>query len=194
MLTALAAPGIASARPLRIDDRGARAVTHWIGIYLVWAVVLVTGVWVAGRLGGDDMALLAALGAGTVSLVYKIVMFFRLRSPVATAILAAGGAARGTAWNFAAASWHWVFIGLSTLIFLLALEEIAVGNNPRAADAATALQTVIVAFALIWAAKRRFVIDDLRLNPSRWWLTVASRALDAVLLLGSALWLARRFG
>jgi small-conductance mechanosensitive channel len=194
VLTALAAPGIAPARPLLIDDHAARAITHWISIYLVSAVILVTGVWVAGRLGGDDMTLLAGLGAGIALLVYKIVMFFRLRSPVAAAILAAGGGLRATAWKFAAASWHWVFIGLSTLVFLLALEEFVVGNNPRAAAAATALQTVIVGFALIWAAKRRFVIEDVRLNPGRWWLTVASRTLDVVLLLGSALWLARLFG
>src|SRR5262249_51879379 len=116
------------------------------------------------------------------------------RAPVAAAILAAGGAQIGAVRRFAAASWHWFFIALSTLVFLLALEEFALGNNARAGVAATALQTVIVAFGMIWAAKRRFIVELARLGPGRWWLPVAGRAIDAVLLLGSGLWVARLFG
>jgi hypothetical protein len=117
--------------------------------------VYVTGIWVAERLGGDDLALLAGFTTGIVLTAYKIAMFFRLRAPVGAAILAAAGAQPGGARRFAAASWHWFFIALSTLVFLLALEEFAVGNNPRTAGATTALQTVIVAFGMVWAAKHR---------------------------------------
>jgi small-conductance mechanosensitive channel len=194
LLTALAAPGLTTARPLLIDDDGARAVTRWISIYLASAVVLVTGVWVAGRLGGDDLALLAGVTTGIVLTAYKIAMFLRLRAPVAAAILRAGGAQPGGARRFAAASWHWFFIALSTLVFLLALEEFAVGNNPRTAGAATALQTVIVAYGMVWAAKHRFVVEYAQLSPGRWWLPVVSRAIDVTLLLGSAVWVARLFG
>jgi hypothetical protein len=35
ILTALAAPGLAAARPLLLDDDGARAVTGWINVYLI---------------------------------------------------------------------------------------------------------------------------------------------------------------
>lgn len=194
VLTVLAAPGLGPARLLPIDDRGAHAVIHWVSVYLVSAVVLETGIWVVGRIGGEDMIILAAVGVGVLLLAYKIVMFFRLQRPIAATILAAAGATRGAAWQFAAASWHWVFIALSTLVFLLALEEFTIGNNLRAAGAATAMQTVIFALGMIWAAKRRCVIEYLRLSPGRWWLPVASRAIDAILLLGSGLWLARLFG
>jgi moderate conductance mechanosensitive channel len=194
ILTALAAPGLTAARPLLLDDDGARAVTRWVSVYLFSAVVLVTGVWVAGRLGGDDMTILAGFGTGVTLLVYKIVMFFRLRAPVASAILAAGGSTLSLARQFAAAWWHWFFIALSVLVFLLAIEEFTVGNNPQAGVAATALQTVIVAFGMIWAAKRRFVIEYARLTTGHWWLPVVSRTVDVILLLGSALWLARVWG
>src|SRR5262249_23433790 len=163
-------------------------------VYLAGAVMLVTSVWVAGRLGGDDLALLAGFAVATVALAYKIAMFFRLRAPVGAAILAAGGGQIGGVRRFAAASWHWFFITLSMLVFLVAIEEITVGNNPRAGGAVTALQTVIVAFAMIWAAKRRFVVECARLTQGRWWLPVVARAIDVTLLLGSAVWLARLFG
>jgi small-conductance mechanosensitive channel len=140
------------------------------------------------------MTLLTGFATGVVLLVYKIVMFFRLRSPVASAILAAGGSKLSFARQFAAAWWHWLFIALSVLVFLLALEEFTVGKNPRAGVAATALQTVIVAFGMIWAAKRRFVVEYARRTSGRWWLPVVSRAVDVILLLGSALWLTQVWG
>jgi small-conductance mechanosensitive channel len=80
------------------------------------------------------------------------------------------------------------------LVFLLALEEFTIGNNPYALGAATALQAVIVAFTMIWAAKRRFVVEYGALDPGRWWLPVASRAVDVILLLASALGLLRLWG
>ncbi|MBV8653237.1 MAG: mechanosensitive ion channel [Alphaproteobacteria bacterium] len=194
LLTALAAPGLTVARPLLIVDDGARALTRWVSFYLVAAVVLVTGVWVAGRLGGGDMELMGGLAIGLALLIYKIAMFFRMRAPVGAAVLAAGGDHPSPGRQFAAASWHWFFIAMSMVVFLLAIEEFALGNNTRAGVATTALQTVIVAFAMIWAAKRRFVAELARLGPGRWWLPVASRAIDVTLLLGSALWLVRLFG
>ena len=194
VLTALAAPGVAAARPLRLDDKGARALTRWISVYLISAVVLVTGVWLVGQLGGDNMGVLAAFAMGVALLAYKIAMFLRLRSPVAAAILAAGGTEPGRARRVAAASWHWFFIALSVLIFLLALEEYAIGNNPRAGIAATALQTAIVAMALVWAAKHRFIVEYCQLTATGWWRPVLNRTVDVVVLLGGTLWLARVWG
>jgi small-conductance mechanosensitive channel len=194
VLTVLAAPGIAAARPLRLDDKGAREATRWISVYLISAVVFVTGVWLVGQLGGDDMGVLAAFGMGITLLAYKIAMFLRLRSPVATAILAAGGTEPSRARRVAAATWHWFFIALSSLIFLLAFEEYAVGNNPRAGIAATALQTAIVAMSLVWAAKHRFILEYCQLTATRWWRPVLNRTVDVVVLLGGTVWLAQVWG
>lgn len=194
ILIVLTAPGAAAARPLRLDDEGARETTRWISVYLISAVVLVTGVWLVGQLGGDDMEVLAAFAMGIMLLAYKIVMFLHLRSPVATAILAAGGTEPSAARRVAAATWHWFFILLSSLIFLLAIEEYAIGNNPRAGIAAAALQTAVVAMSLVWAAKHRFILEYCQMTVAGWWRPVLNRAVDVAVLLGGTLWLARVWG
>ena len=194
VLTVLAAPRQAEARPLFLDDAGARQMTGWINAYLLSSMALVTGIWLIDRLGGDDMALIAAFAMGLILLVFKIAMVLRLRRSIAGAILAAGGPEAGRTRRAIASGWHYGLIALSMVIFVLALEEYALGNNPRAGLAAAALQTAVVGMTLIWAAKRRFVLDYERRTRSRWWQPVANRTIDVVVLLGGMTWLAHVWG
>ena len=193
-LTLLAAPGLAAARPLPLTEAGARQIVLWISGYLVLALLLSVGISLVQRLGDDDMALAAAFGIAGLILVYKVAMFLRLSRPIAAAILVTGGSRPAWPRRVAAGSWHWLFIALSVVIFVLAVEQYAVGNNLRAALAATASQSAIVGMALVWAAKQRFLFDHRQSATRSWWRPTANRALDVAVLLGGLVWLARIWG
>lgn len=194
ILTLLAAPGLPAARPLPLDEPGAYKIVHWISGYLLLVMVLVVALWLTRRLGDDETAVAMGFGLALFALAYKIVMFIRLRAPVSAGILVAGGEAPGWPRRLAALSWHLVFIALSVAIFLLAVEQYTVGNNPRAAIAATASQSAIVGMALVWAAKRRFIFDYRRSALPLWWRPTASRTVDILILFGGLAWLAGIWG
>jgi len=194
VLSLMTAPRAAAARLLRIDEPGARQVTLWVSPYLFLAMILAVSIWLIQRLGDADLAIALGFIIGLFLLLFKIAMFLTLRTRIAAAILAAGGDAPAWFRRLAAKSWHWLFIGLSIFIFCLALEEFSIGNNPRAALGATALQTALVGMALAWSAKQRILGAMRQEGRGRWWLPALNRAADMAVLLGGSFWLARIWG
>ncbi|MDB5360834.1 MAG: hypothetical protein JWO51_2131 [Rhodospirillales bacterium] len=194
-LLLLVAPALPVARPLHVDDAGALSTWRWVSLYLIYAAALVPAVWLVGRIGGDaDLALDLTLGLALVATLYKIAMFFHLRAPVAAAILVAGGDHPSRARRTAAATWHWFFIALTLVVFVLALTQYIIGNNTEAGAAAAALQAVIVGMALAWAAKQRFIAEYARHAPHHWWRPVVNHAVDMIVFFGGFVWLARLWG
>jgi len=194
LLSLMAAPRAPAARLLRIGDEAALRIIVWVSAYLLLATLLAMSSWLPRRLDDVDLALAVGFVFGLAVLAFKIAMFLALRSQVAHAILVPGGDAPGMPRRVAARIWHWVFIGLSVAIFCLAVEEFSIGNNPRAAIAATALQTALVGMALAWAAKQRLLADIRNEGTVWWWLPAASRLVDMTVLLGGSFWLARVWG
>lgn len=189
------APTTAPARPLHLDDPGARRVARWTGLYLICTAVLVPAIWLVGRIAPDpDLMIDLAIGLGLIITLYKTVMFLRIRKPVSSAILIAGGERPGAARRLAAALWHWSFIAFSFVVFFLALEQYATGNGANTSSAASALQTVVVGMSLAWAAKQRFIHDYCLHAPAPWWRPVLNRAVDLTVLFCGLVWLARLWG
>ncbi|HEV2678672.1 MAG TPA: mechanosensitive ion channel domain-containing protein [Aliidongia sp.] len=194
-LALVVAPGLGWARPLYLDDPGARRVSRWLSVYLAYAMVLVPAVWLVGRIGNDrDLVLDAALALGIVVTLYKTAMFLHIAAPVSAAIILAGGEHPSAGRRLAAALWHWLFIVLSVVLFLLALEQYALGNSANTSGAASALQVVIVGMSLSWAAKQRFIHEYGRHARSHWWRPVVNRAVDLAVLIGGLAWLTRLWG
>jgi len=194
-LCLLVAPALAVARPLHLDDAGALRTWRWMTIYLIYTTVFVPASWLISRIGGDpDLALDLTLGLALVATLYKIAMFFDLHAPVAAAILVAGGEHPSRARRFAAAFWHWFFIALAVVVFVLALAQYILGNNTDAGSAAAALQAVVVAMSLAWAAKQRFIHEYARHAPQHWWRPFINRAVDMIVFFGGFVWLAKLWG
>jgi len=194
-LALLVAPGHPVARPLHLDDAGARRVWRWVSIYLVYVMIFVPTGWLIARIGGDpDLTLDVTLGVVLIVTLYKVAMFFHIQAPVAAAILVAGGEHPSRARRVAAAFWHWVFIVLAIAVFALAMAQYIVGNNTEAGAAAAALQAVIIGMSLAWAAKQRFIAEYARHAPHHWWRPVLNRTVDLVVFFGGCLWLATLWG
>ncbi|GGF09259.1 hypothetical protein GCM10011611_13470 [Aliidongia dinghuensis] len=196
-LALVLSPGLPAARPLYIVDAGARRVYRWVGPYLIYAMVFIPAAWLATRLGADaDLQLDIAVGFGLIITLYKTAMFLHVRAPVSAAILVAGGDHPRLGRRLAAALWHWVFILLSWTIFLLAVEQYALGSGTGTGtvEAAGALQAVIVGMSLAWAAKQRFITEYGRHDQVRWWQPVVNRTVDMVVLIGGFAWLATLWG
>ena len=194
LLVLFIAPADPAARPLYLDDVGARRVARWIGLYLFSAMLFVLMLWLVGRLGDNDLALDVAFGFGILVTLYRVAMAFGLRSTVAGAILAAGGGAPGVVRRWVALLWHWLYIAFAITVTAFAVEQYAVANNADAGRAASALQSVVIGMALAWAAKHRFIADIRAQRPGVWWHQVASHAVDMVVLIGGLAWLATLWG
>ena len=195
ILALLVAPALPAARPLLLDDAGARRVSRWVGFYLIQTMVFVPGIWLVEQIGGDaDLVLDVAIWGGLYFMLYKIAMFFHLRKPIAAGILAAGGEHPSAPRRFAAAFWHWFFIALAIAVFALALEQYAEGGSAHIGAAVAALQIAIVVMSLAWAAKQRFIAEYARHRTAHWWRPVANRAVDMIVFIGGFVWLARIWG
>ena len=194
LLALFVAPADPSARPLHLDDAGARRVACWIGIYLVYALLFVPTVWLVGRLGDADLALDAAFGPSLFILVYRVAMAFDLRTVVAQAILSADGTTPGTLRRWIARLWHWFYILFALVVMAFTLEQYVATNNVAVGRAASALQTVIIGMALAWAAKHRFIADYQAARPGAWWHEVVNHSVDMVVLIGGLVWLATLWG
>ncbi|HLZ65971.1 MAG TPA: mechanosensitive ion channel family protein [Aliidongia sp.] len=193
-LALLVAPDLPAARPLLLDDDGARRVSRWVGGYLIFWMAFIPGIWLVERIGDADLELDTAVGLGFLSTVYKIVMFFRLRAPIAGGILAGGGEHPRPMRRFAAAFWHWAFIALAVAVFVLAVIQYVVDHAARSSAAAVALQAFILAVSLAWAAKQRFIAEHARHTPAHWWRPLVNRAIDMIVLIGGFVWLAGVWG
>ena len=195
LLLLLVAPGVPAARPLHIDDAGARRTWRWVSIYLIYTTIFVPVIWLTERIDGDpDLLLDLILGLAVIVTLYKIAMFFHLRAPGATAILLAGGEHPSRMRRFAAGFWHWFFIALAIGVLALGLVQSIVGNGVDAGAAAVALQAVIIGMSLAWAAKQRFILDYARQSPYHWWRPVVNRTVDMIVFFGGFVWLARVWG
>ena len=194
-LVLLVAPDQPTARPLHIDDVGARRVWRWVTVYLVYAMAFVPAIWLVGQVGGDpDLKLDVTLSLALVVTLYKVAMFFHLHAPVAAAILVAGGEHPSRPRRFAAAFWHWFFIALAVAVFVLALAQYVIGNNTETGTAAVALQAVVIGMSLAWAAKQRFIAEYARHAPRHWWRPVLNRAVDLIVFFSGFVWLAKLWG
>ena len=194
-LCLLVAPTLPAARPLHLDDAGAVRTWRWMTVYLIYTTVFVPVSWLAGRVGGDpDLSLDVTLGLSLVATLYKIAMFYNLHGPVSAAILVAGGEHPSRVRQFAAAIWHWFFITLAIAVFVLALAQYILGNNMDAGTAAAALQAVVVAMSLAWAAKQRFIHEYARHAPHHWWRPLINRAIDMTVFFCGFVWLAKLWG
>jgi moderate conductance mechanosensitive channel len=193
-LALVAAPGLTPARPLYIDDAGARLMSNWIGFYLLYVMAFLPGIWLVRQIGSPELVLDLALVQGIAIMFYKIAMFLHIRHAVSAAILVAGGPHPRPARRFAAAFWHWFFILLSIAVFVLTIVQYAVGDSALAGGGAAALQAVIVGMALAWAAKQRFIAEYGDHHHAHWWRPVVNRLVDMAVMIGGFAWLATLWG
>jgi len=203
ILMIVVSPQRSDLRLLAIDDSDARICFRWLAVYLTINPFNVFLIWLVERLGfGHGAVFGAALTLGLPITVYKVVMFWVVRHPVARAILAATGGEPGPLRRAVAASWHWVFIALALGIFIAATIELSLGRGAWVARASAATQGIVVTLAVLWQASHNLIARvflgegaDVRLALRRERFRRALRHLsDAFLWIVGAAWLGETWG
>ena len=150
-LLVVVSPNRADLRLLAIDEAGARRCARWITPYLVLNPFNVFIIWLVERVGFGHAAVFgAAFALGIPITLYKVVMFWAIREPIARAIRSSSCGAPSPFRNMVADSWHWLFIALAFAVFGADTVEFALGKGAAMAGAGAATQFIFVALAVLW--------------------------------------------
>jgi moderate conductance mechanosensitive channel len=201
-------PRRADLRLLAIDDTDARICFRWLAVYFAVIPLSPFLIWLVERLGfGHDTVIGAALALGLPITAYKVVMYWAIRRPIARAILAATGDEPGPVRCAVAASWHWFFVALTLVVFLMASVEFSLGKGAASVFSAASVTTgIIVALAVLGQASHNLiarlflaepgdVAGNVRLASRRGPLRRALHRLsDAFLWILGGAWLAETWG
>src|SRR5215831_722865 len=204
VLMIVVSPKRADLRLLAFDDTDARISFWWLAVYFAVIPLSPFLIWLVERLGFvHDTVLGAALALGLSITTYKVAMYWAIRRPIARAILAATGDEPGPVRRAVAASWHWFFITLTLVVFLMASVEFSLGKGAAAVfSSASATTGIIVALAVLGQASHNLIArlflaeaGDVRLASRRGRLRRALHRLSEAFLwiLGGA-WLAETWG
>ena len=204
VLMIVVSPQRADLRLLAFDDTDARICFSWLAVYFAVIPLSPFLIWLVERLGfGHDTVLGAALVLGLSVTAYKVAMYWAIRHPIARAILAATGDEPGPVRRAVAASWHWFFITLTLVIFLMASVEFSLGKGAASVfSSASATTGIIVALAVLGQASHNLIArlflaeaGDVRLASRRGRLRRALHRLsDAFLWILGGAWLAETWG